>query len=373
MAFIRLETKAKMIDFLVNTPPEDWPMAHQNQDKENFAQVKEDLKKAKREAEHVEERLSDLIETTQDKVEELEQKKKEAEEALLRVENKKAKLETLKGEIGRAMSGLEGVDMEGMDVETKLQKQRETLQTSEMALERCELILSEHKGALSRLTEDIRLAQAIRKECQDMVTTLRVHKTSYEEKRADEHAWFNQCLHSLRQISGVSELRVDDQTVTLDLVSKSSVSPVKAQLKMQFACPPNSSKSCSLVSAELAHDILDCRDVIKECVTTNDPVLLITEVKRRLNSHAPVLQEVEELRNQYAIDYVHGEGVLRAMLGSSGQVVCTLTIESGYPSRGCVTLTKIEGNGHHKDVSEYKPPTDNPTMQDWLVYLQDHL
>ncbi|XP_796223.3 uncharacterized protein LOC591573 [Strongylocentrotus purpuratus] len=289
------------------------------------------------------------------------------------VEAKKAKLESLKATREQALNGLDGVKMEGMDLPVKLQEQREALRTTELALQRCYLLLTEHKRAVSRLQEKCCMARAIQKTCQQTVDTLQQQKAEQDRGTNESREWLQKSLQALKHITGVRNIRVQDQTVTLDLSCNGSTSEVMAEIKMTFKCSADGNGESKLIAAQLGQELLDCNDVISEAISLNDPVLLVGEIKRRLNSHAPVLQEVESLRHQYAIDYVHEERKLHAMLGSSGQVVCTLTIDSGYPTSGKATLTKIEGNGHDKDLGHYKPPMENPTMSDWLMHLQTQL
>ncbi|XP_063964865.1 laminin-like protein lam-2 [Lytechinus pictus] len=373
LAYVEAETRSKMIEFILNKPMEEWPTIDTASDKENFDQVKMDLKDAKEELENLEDKLADMIDSAQGKVETMERRKKEAEDLLNTVETKKAKLESLKIQHEESLKGVDGMMMEGTDLATKLQKQRDALRTTELALQKCDLVLMDHKRAVSRLQEKCCMAKAVQKECQQAVETLLQHKAEHDKGTKENQEWLQQCLHTLKDLAGISKVTVADQSLIIDLSCKGPSSEVTVEVKMTFKTTPDGNEASKLCAAQLGGEIFDCSDVISEAISLNDPVLLIREVNRRLNSHAPVLQEVERLRHQYAIDYVHEERKLHAMLGSSGQVVCTLTIDNGYPTTGQATLTKIEGNGHHKDISDYKPPTEKPTMSDWLMYLQTQL
>ena len=57
---------------------------------------------------------------------------------------------------------------------------------------------------------------------------------------------------------------------------------------------------------------------------------------------------------RYALDWLSDEGLIRVMLGDKGQVVCSLTIESGYPATGSVKLTAVEGLQEQAQLDSFK-------------------
>lgn len=58
---------------------------------------------------------------------------------------------------------------------------------------------------------------------------------------------------------------------------------------------------------------------------------------------------------RYALDWLSEEGLIRVMMGDKGQVVCTLTIQSGYPAIGSeVRLTAVEGLQEQVSLESFK-------------------
>ena len=106
-------------------------------------------------------------------------------------------------------------------------------------------------------------------------------------------------LEKLAHLSGVREHSIHGNNMTLELTSPGDT-PVTGLLTLKFKegkLPPS---SWLLNDAELNVESLDIGDLVQEAVRMNDPVFLVTQVKHRLYSHAPLRHEIEALRHRLA-------------------------------------------------------------------------
>lgn len=54
-----------------------------------------------------------------------------------------------------------------------------------------------------------------------------------------------------------------------------------------------------LCSLQIDLPDIDISDVVSRSVAANDPADLITSIQEMLNNHAPLIQEVDQLRSEY--------------------------------------------------------------------------
>ncbi|XP_069503612.1 ZW10 interactor isoform X2 [Ambystoma mexicanum] len=94
--------------------------------------------------------------------------------------------------------------------------------------------------------------------------------------------------------------------------------------------------------------------------------MAILEIQNAYRSQARLLQELEEMKSKFPIDWRPKE---RKLLYLKGSTVCVLLIEPGYPSSGRIQLLALQGYKGSMDICLLKPPYASPTLCNWLVYL----
>uniref|UniRef100_A0A8C8RL82 ZW10 interactor n=1 Tax=Pelusios castaneus TaxID=367368 RepID=A0A8C8RL82_9SAUR len=92
----------------------------------------------------------------------------------------------------------------------------------------------------------------------------------------------------------------------------------------------------------------------------------LLELQHSYGLLAPLLAEIQALQTRFPIDWQPQESQLRFLQPSA---VWTLVVEPGYPAGGGVRLLDVQGQHSPRDPMAWRPPQDNPSLQDWLEYL----
>ena len=77
---------------------------------------------------------------------------------------------------------------------------------------------------------------------------------------------------------------------------------------------------------------------------------------------------------RYALDWLHDERIVKVIYGDDAHIICTIHINTDYPSAGSVQLQSVEGIQDGPDPSTIKPDATNSQVKlaHWLQYLHDY-
>uniref|UniRef100_T1IPA5 Uncharacterized protein n=1 Tax=Strigamia maritima TaxID=126957 RepID=T1IPA5_STRMM len=128
----------------------------------------------------------------------------------------------------------------------------------------------------------------------------------------------------------------------------------------------------SIISVKANIESLAISDLIDRSIENNQVLDLLTKVQLRWLDHIPLLNEIMQLRDKYAIDWLVEQQRLRFMVGQGGNIICTLVIPSTYPHKGAITLEQVSGFKLESELAHYKPSQD-VSISGWLDYLSNLL
>ncbi|OWF54058.1 uncharacterized protein LOC110445545 [Mizuhopecten yessoensis] len=116
---------------------------------------------------------------------------------------------------------------------------------------------------------------------------------------------------------------------------------------------------------------LHTEDIISEGLSSNDLRQLVTKMQDRWNTLFPLVQEMKNVSDRHAIDWIQDKNLLRILVGKGGSIMCTLHVPESYPFSGEITLQKTSNLPSNVKEEDILPPSDNRSLQGWVDYLED--
>ncbi|XP_069137298.1 uncharacterized protein [Argopecten irradians] len=116
---------------------------------------------------------------------------------------------------------------------------------------------------------------------------------------------------------------------------------------------------------------LHTEDIISEGLSNNDLRQLVTKMQDRWNTLFPLVQEMKNVSDRHAIDWIQDENQLRILVGRGGSIMCTLHVPKSYPFSGEITLQKSSNLPSDVKEEDVIPPSDNRSLQGWVDYLEN--
>ncbi|ELU14395.1 hypothetical protein CAPTEDRAFT_224875 [Capitella teleta] len=113
---------------------------------------------------------------------------------------------------------------------------------------------------------------------------------------------------------------------------------------------------------------LPIRDITKRALARYDVESLLLELRDCWTKHSSLMEEMHQLRQRYAIDWQNDEEQLVVLLGKSVHVKCILSVPKEYPHNASISLISVSSL---PDIELLKPKNVNPTLTDWLEYLEE--
>lgn len=358
----------KTLELLEGTQtPEEWPI--------NMDSVEQDLKQTREKVmdvtlglEGLQEELEDLISTSQINYDRLQKKLEESERKLEEVEKKKHVLTELEQKQESTIQGMVERNIPTQNFDKALIDQREKLSQMVSCREQAEFVANGLKEEIEILKEECKEREKLVTELKQEVDKKNQEKIRINQQWNGKREWLQKILSTVINLSGIEVLSSSDTSVKLKVKSLLR-DAVSSDLILKFDSQGKTHQS-TLSGAEINLTDVDISDIVAEAVNTNDPLYLIYGFQQLLDTHAPLIQEIDDLRKEYAVDYLREEGILRLMMGSKGQIICTLKIEHGYPKNGSVKLTALEGIQTNQQLEDLKPSKENPRLTDWVRFLQ---
>lgn len=174
-------------------------------------------------------------------------------------------------------------------------------------------------------------------------------------------------VEKLYETLGGVELQVSTEGSDVLLITCGTLGPtVQAELCYSKQKPPYPDK---LSEVKMGYCPIPVDDLISRALECNSFASVIPDIQQRLQNSAGLLKEIEDLRKTSAIDWIPGEGCMKLMVGP---YTCTLSISKDYPTSGGVKLVDVKG-GSEDLGDEYHPLAENPTLSDWVEYMERHL
>ncbi|XP_033742975.1 uncharacterized protein LOC117329239 isoform X1 [Pecten maximus] len=116
---------------------------------------------------------------------------------------------------------------------------------------------------------------------------------------------------------------------------------------------------------------LHTEDIISEGVSSNDLRQLVTKMQDRWNTLFPLVQEMKNVSDRHAIDWIQEQNLLRILVGKGGSIMCTLHVPESYPFSGEITLQKTSNLPSNVREEDVLPPSDSRSLQGWVDYLEE--
>ncbi|XP_078737748.1 uncharacterized protein LOC144951383 [Lampetra fluviatilis] len=130
-------------------------------------------------------------------------------------------------------------------------------------------------------------------------------------------------------------------------------------------------RACRCLCAQTNCVVLGIEDLCDGGREVGKVSSVLAEIRHRYEGQAALVAEIQRLQSRFAVDWRESERQMRALLGATASVVCTLHAPPGYPNAGSgATLLSVTGAEPRPDISTLRPPQDSPTLTDWLAYLQ---
>uniref|UniRef100_W5N7P1 Si:dkey-225f5.4 n=1 Tax=Lepisosteus oculatus TaxID=7918 RepID=W5N7P1_LEPOC len=93
----------------------------------------------------------------------------------------------------------------------------------------------------------------------------------------------------------------------------------------------------------------------------------LLEVMQLYVEQGSLLAEIQRLHSRFAIDWRPAERKLVFLKTAS--IVCTLSVEEGYPTSGRVQLVSVQGGAQSLNIAGLQPPLGKPSLTEWLEFL----
>ncbi|XP_073236327.1 uncharacterized protein [Porites lutea] len=362
----RLQTQSC---FLENLSKEDWFSTDSMEITEYQANMMKERKEVKETTEKLETDLDDSAETlcTNHKV--LKEKLDLLEQRLSSLKDKKSKYEFLK-EKSQETAAREEQENKDVSFDELQAKQLEV----DTVIEQC-------KTAISTLKHCKGLLQVEASHLQEKVYELQEHKNSNEAltqghppDQANQR-WLAGAVQVLSKLGGIKVQSIEGDSVVLELENDAIPSTDQGAnttliLTIKFRLELSGDVCAVFAGAEVNLPSISIDDLVCQALHTGDVVGFILQVKRRFRNQRTLIEELEKLQTNYAMDWEPSHGRIRVMLGRSGKVVCTLKVDPVSTSRGDVQVVRVEGSSHQTEIERLQTDGSNRNLTRWIEDLQ---
>ncbi|XP_056394835.1 ZW10 interactor-like [Hyla sarda] len=218
------------------------------------------------------------------------------------------------------------------------------------------------KERQQHLQEVFQKQQLVVQKCQIQIEQL---KGEIQKLEQSVECWI-QAVHSdstlaglLNNLEGVTLVSAEEKELVLDLnvCKETEISPLRVTLHW-------TSEEEIKVETE---DPMPRLPTELQCGATSHIIPIILELQSWYQSHARLLKEMKDLQERFTIDWLPTQ---MKLLFFKGDKQHTLVIEPGYPMSGGVRLLSGKGAEPCNTADNFKPPVENPSVSDWLEYLQ---
>ncbi|XP_053330241.1 uncharacterized protein LOC128504037 isoform X2 [Spea bombifrons] len=275
-----------------------------------------------------------------------------------KLEEVKRHWKLLKAQYQEKVREVEGIIPQLVDRQQLLREKQKLLEES---LQRYQRQKEETNSVLQKRTEQEaeRLQDFAQRQRQVVQKcAIQIHQLEEEVKRLEESAssWVQTVSRLLTALQGFSVVSVEENTLVLDVDETTDV-PLRLTLRWSpqgglqvetdglVPAPP-----CELLAGSVSH--------VKS---------VILELQAWYRSQGHVLRELSGLQDRFAVDWLPAE---RTLLFLKGSTQCLLFVEPGYPATGGIQLKSVKSGRLSLDPATLKPPGEEPSLCDWLEYLQ---
>ncbi|KAK2162988.1 hypothetical protein NP493_1492g00022 [Ridgeia piscesae] len=162
----------------------------------------------------------------------------------------------------------------------------------------------------------------------------------------------------LETVSEVRETNITGSSVTLQLSSPlchHQQQHPPCTLTIHVSLTP--SAGYKLQTVQVSPSTLDVKDIIATAVCNNDIRYLVYQVQAVWERDMPLWQEIETLREKFALDWLQTENVLTVLFGNEASIVVRLHINPAYPTSGDVSLLSAVGLPEGTTISQLQSLT----------------
>ncbi|XP_070565982.1 uncharacterized protein [Ptychodera flava] len=365
----QLQSKAKFWEVIESgTKENDWPSPSAidkeiKATKSKFEGVKDDIAMTTEE-------LEELTQTAQTAQEKLEERLQQFEEKLQQIQEKKARFQEVKAKYEHIYGNGKSKGLSPENIDAALENQRKQLDAANQAIAQCGVAMTTLKVQIESLKDE---DEAIKQRVEDArlaLQKLQQEKQGKDEEVADRIKWCEGVYNLLSHSGRITNPKVEGKCISLEITPLANHCTT---LLVQIQYREDTHGQLVMDDVKVNIDTLVLDEIIKIAKETNDVGFVLNEIMHQYDCHAPILGEIEDLRQRYAIDWIDNENVVRLMLADDGHIVCTLTIDKGYPAIGGVTLKNVTGIGKDTQIGNLKPSVSNPSITDWMQYLHEEL
>ncbi|XP_041367773.1 early endosome antigen 1-like [Gigantopelta aegis] len=335
--------------------PELWPSGTES---EKFTEeIRDEYKKVLDEMTDKETEISSMCEMAEEAFNFLQIKLQEVEKLKENLEKKVSKLAHLKSRKNTQSVG-----------SAVPQNVTEKLKSIDAEIAKCQ---DTKVIALKQLQENLKTVEELQDKVHETKKLVELKHRLEEAQLSDSSRNLENIRKLVDNIESLGEVRahlVSVNSVCLEFLQISVYDDVNLQLLLEFS--DNDLGKPVLTSAKVNETVLNVDDILSTGVKRNDVVSLIEQLKSRWTSHVPLITEINQLRDMYAIDWIPEEHLLRIIVGKKSTIVCTLEIPESYPSAGKITPVSISGDVDSEDTTILQPEGPG-TLLDWAKYLEE--
>ncbi|XP_060072122.1 myosin-11-like [Ylistrum balloti] len=319
------------------------------------------------------EKIEQLIEKTVADYEALQNNLKLIGEKLQVVEEKKSKLENLKAKQREVLANLGERITCPAEFYLHKKQQEEKIAQLTSAIELCQTSISrigEEKRSLEETCHRLRISLEAKQQQQLQNNHSIQSQVKVIEDKLNRQ---KQLLTFMKQQSKVDiKQRSEFGQLVLELLSDED----KENIPRMFLTTKVQQDNLGLqhlasVETESGDCSLHTEDIISEALSTNDLRQLVTKMQDRWNTLFPLVQEMKNVSDRHAIDWIQDQNLLRILVGRGGSIMCTLHVPESYPFSGEITLQKTSNLPSDVKEEDILPPSECRSLQGWVDYLEE--
>nr|XP_015217739.1 PREDICTED: ZW10 interactor-like [Lepisosteus oculatus] len=170
-------------------------------------------------------------------------------------------------------------------------------------------------------------------------------------------------LQRLDGLSGVRVLSVRERELHVELNPRllcPSLDLLPLSLSLRWTSDDLFTLQLSSAGRSLLEDVSSRRPL-------QDARSALLEVMQLYVEQGSLLAEIQRLHSRFAIDWRPAERKLVFLKTAS--IVCTLSVEEGYPTSGRVQLVSVQGGAQSLNIAGLQPPLGKPSLTEWLEFL----
>jgi len=246
--------------------------------------------------------------------------------------------------------------------ETKLQQLETNIQETDSLIE----CTAKEKQVLSEACDKM---QVFLEDTKGVLNHFKDASCSRKKEGINLYKWCTSVL-SYAELHLVREHAISDTEVAFEYLNMPTMIPTCPRLvvTVTFAKRSRGEHPYSVISVKANVESLSISDLIDAAIERNDFVTMLNRIQTRWWEHIPLFNEIVQLRDKFAIDWLVDQRRLRLMLGHNGNIICTLGIPLTYPRSGEITLEQVNGVKLHHSLDSYRPKEDI-SISGWLSYL----